>query len=162
MPVSQSEVTRVALLSIGGAIRDLSQPTGRLTMFTALGAVDRDTYAIEPQDERLRRAPPHLWPEVLAVTESLMGAAFVVAQAHLKATGKTNASIEGVANYWKHRDEWSAPWGSGTEAPRPATLRTIVALGAIAPVALGQMQQLARAVLGGAAFDVELLWDAIA
>lgn len=159
--MSQSQVAYVALQSIGRAISDLTKPTGTLITTSRFGSLDEDTYPIGPQDPEVRRLPPRMWPEGIAVTEALIGAAFVVAQAYLKATGKTNQNVDGVANYWKHRDEWCQPWSSGTETPRASTLRVITALGATPPVVPGQMQRLAATALGGPAFDVELLWAAV-
>jgi hypothetical protein len=156
--MSQSQVAHVALQSIGRAIEDLSKPIGTGTTTSAFGSLVEDIYRIGPQPQGLRGVPPHTWPEVIAVTEALIGAAFAVAQAHLRATGKRNQNIDGVANYWKHRDEWCQPWGSGTEQPRAGTLQAITTLGATPPIVPGQLQRLASSALGGAAFDVELLW----
>jgi hypothetical protein len=101
---------------------------------------------------------------VIKVTEALIGSALVVAQTHVKGTGRTSRAIEDIchiANYWKHRDEWCAPWASGARAPNANTLAAISRLGATPPVVLGQLTQLVDAVLGSP-FDVEALWRAIA
>lgn len=159
------DAAHVALQSIGRAISDLSKPIGIGIETSPLGTVTQDFYPTGLRTPQMLGSPPHMWPEVIAVTEALIGAAFVVAQAHLKATGVSRPDIEGVANYWKHRDEWGHPWGSGTGSPWKSTLNTITKLKAIPPVVPGQMRQLANAALGAtpdAVFDVDLLWAAIA
>jgi hypothetical protein len=156
-------IAYVALCLIGQAIADLSKPIGTGTTTTELGSLADDMYRIGQNSPQRAGVPPRLWPEVIAVTEALIGAAFVVAQTHINAIRKHSATIDDinhVANYWKHRDDWHAPWGTGAEAPRKATLAAVHRLGATAPVAPGQLQALAERVLGRP-FEVEALWAAI-
>jgi len=163
--LSDSKVAYVSLQAIGRAIRDLSRPTGTTTSFGPHGTSVEDLYPIGRHAGENWGKPPRLWPEVIAVTEALIGAAFAVAQAHLKTKAPRPpraADIDAVANYWKHRDEWGPPWGSGPEDPdRWPTVAAIKRLGEKPPVRLGQLEQLAQAVLGRPFFDVDALWSAI-
>jgi len=123
-----------------------------------------DMYPIGRRTQDRFGVPPRLWPEVIAVTEALIGSALVVAQTHLKATGKQSpkaADIEHLANYWKHRDEWGPPWGLGDEQPRHGSLTAITRLGATPPVGPGQLEHMVANVLGQP-FDAEVLWALIA
>jgi hypothetical protein len=169
--LSDPQVAYVALQSIGRAIKDLWKPTGTLTVSgPILGGMSVDTYAVggvtptSASDPRFGK-PPRMWPEVIAVTEALIGSAFAVAQAYLKTLAtrpKRADDIDGVANYWKHRDEWGPPWSTGTGSPHANTLAAIGRLGASPPVAPGQLQQLCNAVLLSPAYDPDALWALLA
>ncbi len=161
-------ITYVALSLIGRAIHDLSKPRGERASTSGTGIMGglftEDIYATGCAPPGLRGEPPRLWPEVIDVTEALIGSALVVAQAHLVATRSPSAKaqdLEHVANYWKHRGDWGAPWGSGLGAPHAKTLAAIQRLVATPPVARGQLRSLVETVLGKP-FDVDVLWDAIA
>ena len=162
--MSDSKVAYVSLQAIGRAIRDLSRPTGTTTSFGPHGTSVEDLYPIGRHAGENWGKPPRLWPEVIAVTEALIGAAFAVAQAYLKTKAPRPpkaGDIDAVANYWKHRDEWRLPWADGTKDPHALTEATIMRLGATPPVKPGQLEELAQAVLGRP-FDVDALWRVIA
>lgn len=165
--LSDPQVAFVALQSIERAIKDLWRPTGTVTTSNEFGSSVEDAYPIGRHTRDRWGQPPRMWPEVIAVTEALIGSAFAVAQAYLKtkpahmAATQQMQDIEHVANYWKHRDEWGPPWGTGIENPRPGTLAAITRLGATPPIRPGQMVELAQVALG-AQFDAEAVWRAIA
>ena len=91
-----------------------------------------------------------------------MGAAFVVAQAHLRTTNRDNREtrkVHAVANYWKHRDEWPDDWQSGMKGISVGTAAAVCWLGAKPPVARGQMTALVERVLGCPGFDPHRLFS---
>jgi hypothetical protein len=161
--MSAPPTTYVALMSIGHAIRDLSKPRAGLTTTNEFGSSTEDIYATGPAPKDSWGKPPHLWPEMIDVTEALIGSALVVAQAYIVTTRKKSKEtddINHVANYWKHRGDWGPPWGSGPGAPHAPTLAAVQRLGAAPPLARGQLQDLIETVLGRP-FDVNALWHAI-
>jgi hypothetical protein len=140
--------TYIALESIGRAIRDLDKPRGTVQIFDGFGGVRvEDDYRTETPAEKL------------AVTEDLIGAAFVLAQTYTH--GKGGAPFEAirtVANYWKHRDQWDARWSE--IGPNVGTIRAVKTLGLAPPVAVGQLSTLAEWALC-VRFDVDALRRAI-
>jgi len=175
----KAQIVREALRGIGQAIEGLSRPTGTIQVVDPgppLGAtpVNRDprqlpdgictAYAFGIKDHDRAGVPPRLWPEIIEVTEALMGAAFVVAQEHIgNATiARVHHDIDHVANYWKHRGEWGGQWQS-------AHRRTVAGIkvlngGSIptkSPMAVGMLTDLAAKALRKP-FTAEVLWAAIA
>jgi len=136
----------VALQGIDAAIAKVRAPTGTLHTFSPDGMSEGATYQGTPA-------------ELEEVVEDLIGAAFVLAHTHLKATGKPFSDVVTVANYWKHRDDWGATW-SKTSRWSTSTIEAVESLGFSAPVAPDQLTALAAKVLGRP-FSGEVLWQAI-
>lgn len=145
----KAQIVRQALRGLGEAIAGLSH---------------LPTYDEEGSDRDRIGVPPGLWPEVVEVTEDLMGAAFVVAQEHMgnATTAQVHHDIEHLANFWKHRGEWGGQWQSAHRH----TLAGIKVLngGACptkAPSCVGLLAELAEKALN-APFSTDVLWAAIA
>lgn len=175
----KAQIVREALRGIGRAIEGLSRPTGITHIIDPgppLGTtpVNPDpnqlpdgtyaTYALGLTDHDRVGVPPRLWPEILEVTEALMGTAFVVAQEHIgnATTAQVHHDIDHLANYWKHRGEWGGQWQSAHRH----TLAGIKALNGgssptKSPVAVGVLSELAGKALKRP-FTAEVLWAAIA
>ena len=174
----KAQIVREALRGIGRAIEGLSRPTGIIqvvdpgpTLGTAPANPGPDlpkgtsaTYVLGIKDHDRAGVPPRLWPEVIEVTEALMGAAFIVAQEHIgNATiAQVHHDIDHVANYWKLRGEWGGQWQS-------AHRRTLAGIKVLnggssptkSPVAIGVLTELATKALKRP-FTTEVLWAAIA
>jgi hypothetical protein len=175
----KAQIVREALRGIGQAIEGLSRPTGIIQVIdpgpplgTAPANPDPDqlpdgtytAYAFGIKDHTRAGVPARLWPEIIEVTEALMGAAFVVAQEHIgNATiARVHHDIDHVANYWKHRGEWGGQWQSAHRG----TLAGIKVLNGgssptKSPVAIGVLTELATKALKKP-FTTEVLWAAIA
>jgi len=136
----------VALQAIDAAIAKAGAPTGTTYVFSPEGMTEGRTYRGTATELR-------------EVVEDLIGAAFAIAQTHLKGVKRTNADVEALANYWKHRDEWDDTW-TPVNNLQMKTMTEVRRLGAKPPVRLGQLETLAAAVLGGM-FSGEALWHAI-
>jgi hypothetical protein len=146
----KAQVVREALRGIGRAIERLSRPTG--------------SHAGYVPDGNGAGLPPPVCPEIVEVTEALMGAAFVIAQEHVgnAATAQLHLDIEHVANYWRHRVDWGGQWQSAHRR----TLAGIKSLSggnlpAKSPVEVGLLSELAEKALKQP-FSPQALWDAIA
>ncbi len=155
---------RVALLALEHAIQILWQSTGHTTKLDGPFQTELDHYRTGPMRPEQHGVPPRLWPEVLTVTEDLLGASFVVAQTFLlgipqDALTPRQRGVIHVANYWKHRSEWNDSWDESGENRR--TIPAIRALGASPPVKVGQMESLVQTVLRGH-YSAEALWLVIA
>jgi hypothetical protein len=146
-----------ALKSIEEAIRDLARPIGTGTEFSPGGSFSRSNYRV---GEHQRGYNPDD-PDVVAVREDLIGAAFVIVQTHAANKPKTQLlrKIQHVANYWKHRDQWDSAWEPENELQK-RTIDGVCELGACPPVTLGQLERLAEAALGQR-FDADTLWNAV-
>ena len=175
----KAQIVREALRGIGQTIEGLSRPTGVIQVIdpapplgTAPANPDPNrlpsgtsaTYALGIKDRDRAGVPPRLWPEVIEVTEALMGAAFVVAQEHIgnPTIAQVHHDIDHVANYWKLRGEWGGQWQSAHRR----TLAGIKVLngGSIptnSPMAVGMLTELAAKALTKP-FTTEVLWAAIA
>jgi hypothetical protein len=171
----KAQIVREALRGIGQAVERLSRPTSVMQVVDPGTAhVNPDpnqlpdgiyaTYALGINDHDRAGVPPRLWPEVIEVSEALLGAAFVVAQEHLgnATTAQVHHDIDHLANYWKHRGEWGGQWQSAHRH----TLAGIKALngGSVpssSPVAVGMLSELAAKALKQP-FTTEALWAAIA
>jgi hypothetical protein len=146
-----------AIVSIANAIRDLARPTATVTETGPLGSITRSLYSVGEHRDSYNRDDP----EVVAVREDLIGAAFAIAQTHAATNKKATErlkNIRHVANYWKHRDDWDPQW-----TPKKGQENTIAGIRALhgeASVRLGQLEELAEVALG-APFDADKLWDAI-
>jgi hypothetical protein len=175
----KAQIVREALRGIGQAIEGLSRATGVMQVIDPsppLGTVTVNpdpnqvpgsahaTYALGINDHDRAGLPVRLWPEIIEVTEALMGAAFVVAQEHIgnATTAQVHHDIDHLANYWKHRGEWGGQWQSAHRH----TLAGIKALNggsspSKSPVAVGQLVELADKAFKQP-FSAEILWAAIA
>jgi hypothetical protein len=156
----KEQIVREALRGIGQAIEGLSRPTGTPQRDPLPDA----SYALGISEHDRAGVPPRLWPEMIEVTEALMGAAFVVAQEHIgnATTAQVHHDIDHLANYWKHRGEWGGQWQSAHRN----TLAGIKAMngGSVpqrSPVAVGQLTELAEKALQKP-FTCDVLWAAIA
>jgi hypothetical protein len=149
----KAQVVREALRGIGQAIEGLSRPTG-----------SHAAYVLDGNESGRAGLPPRLCPEIVEVTEALMGAAFVIAQEHVgnAATAQLHLDIEHVANYWRHRVDWGGQWQS-------AHRRTLAGIKSLSggnlpvrsPVEVGLLTELAEKALKQP-FSPQALWDAIA
>jgi len=154
----KAQIVREALRGLGAALDGLSRPPTELPDgnggLYAMGMTDNDRLGI----------PPQQWPEVVEVSEALMGAALLIAHEHVgnATTAQVHHDIEHLANYWKHRGDWGGQWQSAHRH----TLAGIKALNGgstptKSPVTIGQLSELAEKALK-TPFTTDALWAAIA
>src|SRR5436190_2832927 len=120
MSVIKKQVVMAALEGIDTAIKRLWEPRGTATYYdpgvllgkptplTHPGMRPHGTYNMYAMglDDYQRTDPPWMWPEVIELTESFVGAALVIAQEYIADGAGPKGQYRDIcdlANFWKHR-----------------------------------------------------------